>query len=93
MPWHTHQHDNLTFVGARGYCIELDYLHLLTGLKEGRVLVCELEGRTVNRWPVHCEYNDEFKYLEDGERIIVRRATVQPAEINGTESESGTKSE
>src|SRR6478736_126227 len=54
MPWHTH--DNLMFADARSD-IELDYLDLLTGLKEGRVLVCEreVEGRTVDRWLVHNE--------------------------------------
>jgi len=79
MPWHTH--DNLMFADAHGNNIELDYLDLLTGLKEGRVLVCEREvkGQTVDIWLVHSEYNDELKYLEEGERIIVRRATVQPA--------------
>ena len=72
-PWHTH--DNLMFDDARGNYVELDYLNLLAGLKEGRVLVCEREvkGRMVDRWLVHCEYNDEFKYLEEDERIIVRR--------------------
>ncbi|MDR3534736.1 MAG: hypothetical protein P4L90_29745 [Rhodopila sp.] len=89
MPWHTH--DNLMFADARGNYVELDYLNLLTGLKEGRVLVCEreVEGRTVDLWLIHSEYNDEFKYLEEGEQIIVRRATVQPAETNGTESSRG----
>jgi hypothetical protein len=79
MPWHAH--DNIMFADAHGNYIELDYLNLLTALKEGRVLVCELEkkGRTVDIWPVHSEYNDELKYLEEGERIIVRRATVQLA--------------
>ena len=76
MPWHTH--DDLMFADARGYNIELDYLDLLIGLKEGRILVCEREvkGRTVDIWLVHSEYNDELKYLEESERIIVRRATV-----------------
>jgi hypothetical protein len=79
MPWHVH--DNFMFVDARGNYIEIDYLDLLTGLKEGRVLVCEREvkGRTVDIWLVHSEYNDELKYLEQGERIIARRATVQLA--------------
>ncbi|WP_369721234.1 MULTISPECIES: hypothetical protein [unclassified Bradyrhizobium] len=79
VPWHTH--DDLMFADACGNYIELDYLDLLTGLKEGRVLVCEREvkGRTVDIWLVHSEYNDELKYLEEGERIIVRRATVQLA--------------
>lgn len=76
MPWHVH--DNLIFVDARGNYIELDYLNLLTGLKDGRVLIREREvkGRTEDLWPVHSDYNDEFKYLEEDERIIVRRATV-----------------
>jgi hypothetical protein len=82
MPWHTH--DNLMFADGRGNYVELDYLNLLTGLREGRVLVCEREvaGRTVDRWLVHCEYNDEFKHLKEGERIFARRATIQPAQTN-----------
>lgn len=76
MPWHVH--GNLIFVDARGHYIELDYLNLLTGLKDGRVLIREREvkGRTEDLWLVHSDYNDEFKYLEEDERIIVRRATV-----------------
>jgi hypothetical protein len=72
-PWHTH--DNLTFADAHGNYAELDYLNLLTALKAGQVLVCEREvkGRIVDRRLVHFEYNNEFKYLEDDERIIVRR--------------------
>ncbi len=83
MPWHAH--DNLMFVDAQGNCTELDYLNLLTGLREGRVLVCEreVEGQTADRWLVHSEYNDEFGHLEQGERIIVRRATIQS--VAGTE--------
>jgi hypothetical protein len=83
VPWHVH--DNLMFVDARGNYIELDYLNLLTGLKEGRVLICEreLNGQTVDRWLVHSEYNDEFKYLNEDERINVRRAPSN--RHNGTE--------
>jgi hypothetical protein len=82
--WHTH--DRLIFVGARGHYVELDYLDLIVGLKEGRVLVCELEvqGRTVDRWLAHSEYNDEFKHLEDGGRIVVRRAERDAADKGGT---------
>jgi hypothetical protein len=75
-PWHTH--DDLIFTDACSNYIELDYLDVLIGLKEGRVLVCEreIEGRTDDRWLTHCEYNDELKYLEEGERIIIRRAAT-----------------
>jgi hypothetical protein len=80
MPWHTH--DDLMFTDARGNYVELGYLDLVIGLKEGRVLVCEreVEGRTVDRWLTHAQYNDEFKYLQQGERIVVRRAVTRPAE-------------
>ena len=74
--WHTH--GDLMFCDAGGNCIELEYLELLSGLKEGRVLVCEreVEGRTDDRWLIHSAYNDEFKYLQEGERIIIRRAAT-----------------
>ena len=75
-PWHFHDH--LMRVDGRGAYVELDYLDLLIGLKEGRVLVCEreVEGRTVDRWLTHSDYNDELKHLEEGERIIIRRAAT-----------------
>jgi len=85
-PWHTH--DNLMFADARGNTIELDYLDLLTDLTEGRVLVCEqeIEGRILDRWLVHNGYNDEFTYMKEGERLIVRRATIQVAGANRIEA-------
>src|SRR5262245_3142527 len=66
-PWHTH--GDLMFTGARGHYIELDYLDLVVALKEGRVLVCErlVDGRVADRWLIHRDYNDEFKYVEEGE--------------------------
>jgi len=80
MPWHTH--DNLMFADGCGNCIELDYLGLIAALKEGRVLICELEaqGQTADRWLIHSKCNDEFGHLVEGERISVRRATIQPAD-------------
>jgi hypothetical protein len=75
-PWHTH--DDLTFVDGRGHYIELDYLDLLTGLADGRVLVCERlqEGKLLDRWPIHRGYNDVFKYMDAGEQITVRRVVT-----------------
>jgi hypothetical protein len=75
-PWH--YHDDLIFADPRGNCIQLDYLDILVGLKEGWVLVCEreVEGRREDLWLVHSEYNDELKYLQKGERIIIRRAAT-----------------
>ena len=78
--WHTH--DDLTFVDARGNYVELDYLDLVAALAEGRVLVYErlVDGRVVDQRLIHRDYNDEFKYMEEGERIVVRRATTNAAD-------------
>jgi hypothetical protein len=42
-------------------------------------LICEreVEGRTVDLWLIHSEYNDECTYLPKGERIIIRRAAIR----------------
>src|SRR5258705_6200365 len=74
-PWHTH--GDFMFADARGNYVTLDYLDLLTALKEGRVLICEqrVENRVLDRWLVHQGYNDEFQYVQEGERIVVRRAS------------------
>lgn len=64
------------FADARGYCVELDYLDVVVGLKDGRVLICEqlMQDRITDRWLTHHECNDEFKYLKEDERLVVRRA-------------------
>ena len=82
--WHTH-FDHLTFTDARGYYVKLDYLDLVVGLKEGRILICEreVEGRTADRSLIHSEYAD-FRYHQEGERIVVRRAVTHPAETSRT---------
>ena len=78
-PWHSH--DNLMFVGSHGNYIELGYLDLAAALKNGRVLICEreLRGQTVDRWLIHSGFNDEFKHVAEGERIIARHAMTHPA--------------
>jgi hypothetical protein len=75
-PWHTH--DVFVFVDGRGYYTEMDYLDVMSGLKDGRILVCErwLAGRLVDRWLIHREFNDEFKYMDAGEEIRVIRPAV-----------------
>ena len=82
VPWHTH--DDILFADAQGNSIEFDYLDLLVGLKEGQVLVCEIqkEARVVDRSLIHSKYNDEFRYLEEGAQVIVRRATASRPENN-----------
>jgi len=71
-----HFHGTIEFCGSRGYHIEMDYLDILIGLKDGKVLICEQwkKGVLTERSLVHSEFNDEFKYLEADEEIRVRRA-------------------
>ena len=73
-PWHTH--DDLMFADARGNYVELNYLDLLRALREGLVLICELrtDGILVDRSLIHSEYNDEFRFLRQGDQVSVRRA-------------------
>ncbi len=75
-PWHGH--GNFTFVDARSYYVEMDYLDVVSGLADGSVLDCErwLEGELVDRWLTHRDYNDEFKYMEPGEELQVWRSKV-----------------
>jgi hypothetical protein len=72
--WHVH--DQFLFDDCRGNVIELNYLDLLTGLKEGKVLVAELwkSGVLTDRWLFHSEFNRDFKYMQEGEEIRVWRA-------------------
>ena len=61
----------------------MSYPDIIVGLSDGTLLVAEqyLGGRLVDRWLIHKAYNDEFKYIEEGEHIIVRRAykTIESA--------------
>ena len=73
-PWHAH--NDFTFHDRQGYCIDLNYLDVLTGLKEGKVLVCELwrSGALTDRWLLHSELNDAFKYMNEGDEVRVWKA-------------------
>jgi hypothetical protein len=75
-PWHTH--GDLMFADPRGHYIEMDPLNLLSGLRNGTVLVCEqhVDQTLADRWLTHSEYNDEFRHLGPREWIIVRRAVA-----------------
>ena len=75
-PWHFH--GDVMF-SSRDRYLEVNCLDLLSGLKEGTVLVCERwkDGAVVARWLEHSIYNDVgagLRYMEDGERLVVRRA-------------------
>jgi len=75
-PWHTH--DVFMFADGRGYYTEMDYLDVVSGLKDGRILICELwmDGRLIDRWLIHRDFNDEFKYMDEKEEVRVRRPMI-----------------
>lgn len=72
-----HAHDDLMFTDGCGNYVELNYLDIVAGLKDGQILVCEQwqRGAVIDRWLIHRDYNDEFKYMEEGEELRVRRPT------------------
>lgn len=74
--WHTH--GDFIFADGRGYFSELSYLDVITGLKDGAILICERwrDGRLLDRWLVHRDFNSEFKYMDEGEEVRVRRPIV-----------------
>jgi hypothetical protein len=74
----SHTHGAFTFVDGRGHYVEMDYLEVIAGLADGRILVCERSklGAIVDRWLIHRDYNDEFKHLVFGEQIRVWRPTL-----------------
>lgn len=71
----SHVHGNFEFLDEGGNYIELDYLELVSGLSDGRILICErhMNGRLSDRWLIHRDHNDEFKHMELNESIVVRR--------------------
>jgi hypothetical protein len=75
--WHTH--DGLMFSDRHGFYVELSYLDLVSGLADGTVLVCEqwLHGELADRWLVHRDFVDEFRYLQNGEEIRIRSVSRQ----------------
>lgn len=75
--WHTH--DGLTCANQHGCYVELTYLDVVSGLANGTVLICELRtrGELTDRWLVHRDFVDEFRFLQDGEEIRIRPVSKQ----------------
>jgi hypothetical protein len=73
-PWHAH--GDFVFTDHRGQFTQLNYLDVLTGLREGRVLVCELwrSASLADRWLVHAEFNDELDYMQESDEIRIWKA-------------------
>jgi hypothetical protein len=70
-----HFHGDLQCSDKQGRFVELTYLDIITGLADGTVLVCErvVDGRPRGRWLVHRDFLDEFRHMDAGEEIRVRR--------------------
>jgi len=75
--WHTH--GDLVFAGGQGAYVEMSILDVVAGLKDGSILVCERwnDGQLKDRCLVHRDYNDEFKFMSEGEEIKVWRVAVE----------------
>jgi hypothetical protein len=73
-----HSHGDLMFADARGYYVELTYLDVLTGLADGSVLICELwrPDGLEDRWLTHKDFANDFQYMQAGDEIRVRPASV-----------------
>jgi hypothetical protein len=72
-PWHCH--GDFQFSDRHGYFLELSYLDVIKGLGAGSILLCEQwnSGVLRDRWLVHRDYIDEFRYMVEGEDIRIRR--------------------
>jgi len=75
-PWHSH--GDFIFADCRGYFAELSYLDVISGLKEGIILICErwIDDRLLDRWLIHRDFNNEFKYMDEREEVRVRRPVI-----------------
>lgn len=76
-PWHAH--DDIAFEDGLGNSIELNYLDLVSGLKDGSVFICERwkDREAIDRWLIHRDCNDlknELKYMSEYEELRVFRA-------------------
>jgi hypothetical protein len=75
-PWHTH--DVFMFADCRGHYTEMNYLDVVSGLKNGVILICEhwLDERLLDRCLIHGAFNDAFTNMNAGEEIRVRRSLI-----------------
>jgi hypothetical protein len=75
-PWHTH--GDFTWSDASGTYIQLEYLDVMSCIAQKKVLIWERweHGRLSDRWLVHRDYVDVFRYLQEGDEIRIRPAEV-----------------
>ncbi len=72
-PWHFH--GDLMFSDKNGDYFEMNSLDIIEGLRKGTVLICEciVNNELIDRYLVYKDMVDEFRYMESGEEIRVRR--------------------
>ena len=75
-PWHTH--DDFQFADHHGYHISMNYFDVVAAIPEGKILVGELWNcdRLVDRWLIHRDYVDEFRHMEEGDEVRIRRVSL-----------------
>ncbi|MBV1872531.1 MAG: hypothetical protein KUG83_08295 [Gammaproteobacteria bacterium] len=71
----SHSHGDMMFSGPEGRYIEMPYVDIISEIRKGKVLVCELHNSGIlkDRFLVHKDLVDEFKYMEPGDEIRVRQ--------------------
>ena len=74
MPSHTH--GAIDFTDPAGRFLELQPSEIPKALLAGAVLICErwVQGLVTDRWLVHRDFNDEFKYMDHNEELRIYRA-------------------
>lgn len=76
-PWHSH--GALIFTDSHGYETEMRFLDIVSGLAEGRILVCEKwsRGELVDRWLDHQDYVGPFRHMKEGDEVRIWRIARQ----------------
>ncbi len=71
-PWHFH--GDIQFCDGRGYYLDVNYIDIITEIINGTILVCEnwMNDKLEDRYLIHNELNDEFKYMRPTEKIIIK---------------------
>jgi hypothetical protein len=72
-PWHFH--GDICFADNHGNAVEMSYGDIILGLAEGKVLICErlVNGAVIDRHLTHADFADEFRFMESGEELRVKR--------------------
>jgi len=74
-----HRHGDFIFVDSHGHETDMSCLDVVTGLAEGRILVCEKwqRGELVDRWLDHQDYVGPFRFMQEGDEVKIWRVSRQ----------------